>query len=109
MKTLKAYAGDEASALIELTESLIIENETDLNKLKKGITEKDSEICRDAIHRLTSRFGQVEVKEEVDMELIRIKLYDVEADFPEEELESLYHFWKSINQQIQKDLGLMSS
>ncbi|MGO2294971.1 MAG: ATP-binding response regulator [Psychroflexus halocasei] len=109
LETLKAYAGDEMSALIELTESLIDENETDLNKLKKGITEKDSEICRDAIHRLTSRFGQVEVKEEVDMEFIRTKLYDVEADFPEEELESLYRFWKNINQQIQKDLRLMSS
>lgn len=109
LETLKAYAGDEMSALIELTQSLIDENETDLNKLKKGIQEKESDICRDAIHRLTSRFGQVEVKEEVDLEMIRTKLHDDKADFPHEDLESLYLFWKNINQQIQKDLGLMAS
>lgn len=104
LATLSAYAGDDVIALKELVQSLIDENEIDLSKLQKGITQKDLESCRDAIHRLTSRFGQVEVKEEIDLEQLREALHDDQADFPLEDLTALNTYWQNINRQIQEDL-----
>lgn len=104
LSTLSAYAGDDVIALKELVQSLIDENEIDLSKLQKGITQKDLESCRDAIHRLTSRFGQVEVKEEIDLEQLREALHDDQADFPLEDLTALNTYWQNINRQIQEDL-----
>ncbi|MDN6310318.1 MAG: ATP-binding protein [Psychroflexus sp.] len=104
LTTLSAYAGDDPAALQELVQSLVDENEIDLSKLQKGIAQKDVESCRDAIHRLISRFGQVEVKEKIDLEKLRQALHDDQAEFQQEKLTALHAYWQNINRQIQKDL-----
>lgn len=102
--SLKSYIGDDIHDLIDILEVTTKENEASLSKMNKAIQDTNQEEISFIIHQLSSRFAQVDSTLRRSTKDIESKLKMDQNDFPSNEIESLYEFWKMGNENIKKAL-----
>ena len=96
LEDLKAYTGDNEDELIEMLLFLLEENEKELKLLDEAIANKDLEETANRIHKLSSRFAQLEIEAPYDPKQTELSLRDLDHEALKNASE-IFEFWKSCN------------
>ncbi|MFN2261977.1 MAG: ATP-binding protein [Psychroflexus sp.] len=74
LKALKIYAGNDDNELNELLKTLVEENDKELVKFEQALQSQNDPQLSEVIHKLSSRFGQVDVQPIFDLKTIETDL-----------------------------------
>ncbi|MBC9794659.1 hybrid sensor histidine kinase/response regulator [Sinomicrobium weinanense] len=96
LEDLRAYTGDDEEALLEMLHLLLSENKKELEKLEQTIEASDLEECANIIHKLSSRFAQLNIEPPVDPKQTELDLRD-QKDQSIQQVRTLFEFWNKCN------------
>jgi signal transduction histidine kinase/CheY-like chemotaxis protein/HPt (histidine-containing phosphotransfer) domain-containing protein len=96
-KDLMIYAGDDEEILKDLVQTLIDENDKELSNFKIAMLGENKNSLAEIIHKLSSRFAQVNVKPIHDPKALELSLRDNASETDKEPIEELYRFWCKVN------------
>lgn len=97
LEDLKAYTGEDEEALMEMLSFLLKENTTELDILEKALKAEDLEETANRIHKLSSRFAQLNITPPKDPKKTELSLRDGNAS-PLTEANEIFAFWMKCNQ-----------
>ena len=100
LKALKVYAGDDNHELFKLLKTLVEENDKELNKFQNALQSQNYSQLSEVIHKLSSRFGQVDVQPIFNLKNMETDLRLQASNVLESRLEQLLNFWKEINEEM---------
>ncbi|MCH8533585.1 MAG: response regulator [Flavobacteriaceae bacterium] len=99
LEDLKAYTGDDEEALIEMLKFLLDENEIELNLLEEALQDEDLEEIANRIHKLSSRFAQLQIEAPHDPKEIELNLRDSKVETLKQATK-IYEFWRYCNSNL---------
>ena len=97
---LKIYAGDDEEMLKDFVSTLVEENEKELGHYLTALKNNDSNQLAETIHKLSSRFAQVNAHSTFDTKQIEISLRNHPSETDKSRLEKLHSFWLGVNHQM---------
>jgi signal transduction histidine kinase/CheY-like chemotaxis protein/HPt (histidine-containing phosphotransfer) domain-containing protein len=103
-KELKIYAGEDDEVLKDLVSTLIEENNKELNKFKIALKDKDTDSLAEIIHKLSSRFAQVNAQSTQDPKQLESLLREHPSEANIDRLQELYTFWLKVNEKMKEYL-----
>lgn len=107
-KDLRVYAGDDEDILNDLVQTLVSENDKELSNFKIALIGKNTNSLAEIIHKLSSRFAQVNAKPIHDPKTLELSLRDDSLEMDLSALEDLYLFWKKVNEEMKTYLEKVS-
>ncbi|MBZ9650437.1 hybrid sensor histidine kinase/response regulator [Psychroflexus montanilacus] len=107
-KDLRVYAGDDEDILNDLVQTLVSENDKELSNFKIALIGKNTNSLAEIIHKLSSRFAQVNAKPIHDPKALELSLRDDSLEMDVSALEDLYLFWKKVNEEMKTYLEKVS-
>ncbi len=104
LEDLKAYTGDDEEALLEMLNFLLDENAKELKLLKNAIEDKNLEETANRIHKLSSRFAQLQIEAPYDPKQTELDLRDSKAETLNQATK-IYTFWEYCNSSLLSKYG----
>lgn len=102
---LSIYAGEDKSILKDLVQTLVDENEIELQKFKKALDDNQHSQLAGIIHKLSSRFAQVKAKPIKNLTTLEQSLRENLLIEQKQSLIEIYHFWKTVNNEMKNWLN----
>jgi signal transduction histidine kinase/CheY-like chemotaxis protein/HPt (histidine-containing phosphotransfer) domain-containing protein len=97
-KDLMVYANDDEDLLKDLVETLVEENDKELSKFNLAIKAEDFKALAEIIHKLSSRFAQVNAKSVQNLKTLELDLRENTGKADQKTLADLHQYWKNINE-----------
>jgi HPt (histidine-containing phosphotransfer) domain-containing protein len=92
------YANDDEDLLKDLVETLVEENDKELSKFNLAIKAEDFKALAEIIHKLSSRFAQVNAKSVQNLKTLELNLRENTGKADQKTLVDLHQYWKNINE-----------
>ncbi|MGX1024888.1 ATP-binding response regulator [Psychroflexus sp. MBR-150] len=99
LKDLVPYTGDDKDALMEMLRFLLAENVSELEIFEEMIEKENLEEVANQIHKLSSRFAQLNIKPPYDPKTLELRLRNGETFILNQAVE-IFNFWKHCNQSL---------
>jgi len=101
-KDLMVYANDDEDLLKDLVETLVEENDKELSKFSLALKAKDYAALAEIIHKLSSRFAQVNAKSIQDLKTLELNLRENTGKADQKTLVNLHQYWQNINERMRE-------
>jgi CheY-like chemotaxis protein len=101
-KDLMVYANDDEDLLKDLVETLVEENDKELSNFSLALSAKDYGALAEIIHKLSSRFAQVNVKSVQNLKTLELNLRENTGKADQKTLVNLHQYWKNINERMRE-------
>ncbi|MFD1552959.1 hypothetical protein DNU06_15855 [Putridiphycobacter roseus] len=105
--SLRNYMDNDTDDLIEILETIVAENDKSLFELDKAIKNTDKESIDFIIHKLSSRFSQVDQTFQKNTKEIEKQLRNTDINLAMEGVKNLNTFWMDANQRIKEQLEIL--
>jgi len=96
------YANDDEDLLKDLVETLVEENDKELSKFSLALKAKDYRALAEIIHKLSSRFAQVNAKSIQDLKTLELNLRENTGKADQKTMANLLQYWKNINERMRE-------
>lgn len=101
LEPLKVFVDDDQQELFEMLQLLLSENEKELYLLQEHILIKDHEACANIIHKISSRYAQLQIEPPISTKDAELSLRQASSDSINMTVK-LYEFWTECNSYLQE-------
>lgn len=101
LEHLKVFTGDDEDELFEMLQLMLSENEKEIRLLQHNISDENHAECANIIHKLASRFAQLDIASPVSTKESEVALRQINKDSLKQ-ASQLCAFWNRCNKHLQQ-------